>query len=64
MSLWVEDVDALHEEYTRRGAIIRQAPHNFPWGLREMNVADPDGHRFRCGSASTGEPDGVPLCED
>ncbi len=64
MSIWVEDVDALHDEYQRRGAIIRQAPKNFPWGCREMNVADPDGHRFRMSSNTTGESDGEPLAED
>lgn len=64
LQLWVDDVDAMYVEYQKRGAIIKQAPHNFPWGCREMNVADPDGHRFRVSSSSTGEPDGVPLCED
>ncbi|MEM0914542.1 MAG: glyoxalase superfamily protein [Planctomycetota bacterium] len=64
MSVWTEDVDALHAEYVKRGAIIKQPPTNFPWGVREMNVADPDGHRLRFGSNITGEPDGVPLKED
>lgn len=53
----VQDVDALHDEYRRRGATIKQAPTNFPWGLREMNVEDLDGHRLRLGSAATGPPD-------
>jgi len=57
MSIFVEDVDALHEEYKKRGAIIRQPPTNFPWGVREMNVEDPDGHRFRMSSESTGPVD-------
>ena len=52
MSIFVEDVDALHEEYKKRDAIIRQAPTNYPWGVREMNVEDLDGHRFRMGSES------------
>ena len=46
--------DALHEEYKKRGTTIRQGPTNYPWGLREMNVEDPDGHRLRMGSAATG----------
>jgi uncharacterized glyoxalase superfamily protein PhnB len=53
----VADVDALHEEYKKSGAIIRQSPTNMPWGVREMNVQDPDGHRFRMGSHSTGPAD-------
>jgi catechol 2,3-dioxygenase-like lactoylglutathione lyase family enzyme len=57
MSIFTEDVDALHEEYKRSGAIIRLPPTNMPWGTREMNVEDPDGHRLRMGSDSTGPAD-------
>jgi catechol 2,3-dioxygenase-like lactoylglutathione lyase family enzyme len=58
ISIFVQDVDALHADYVRRGALIPQAPANFPWGLREMNVEDPDGHRLRFGSEATGPADG------
>jgi catechol 2,3-dioxygenase-like lactoylglutathione lyase family enzyme len=57
MSIFMEDVDALFAEYTASGATIRQAPTNMPWGTREMNVEDLDGHRFRMGSAATGPTD-------
>ena len=57
MSIFMEDVDALHEEYKRSGATIRLLPTNMPWGTREMNVEDPDGHRFRMGSDATGPAD-------
>ncbi len=57
MSIFLDDVDALHEEYKKTGAIIRLPPTNMPWGTREMNVQDPDGHRFRMGSDSTGPAD-------
>jgi catechol 2,3-dioxygenase-like lactoylglutathione lyase family enzyme len=63
LSIFVADVDALHEDYRRRGAIIRQAPTNFPWGVREMNVEDLDGHRLRIGSDATGPADGRALDE-
>jgi ankyrin repeat protein len=63
VSMFIRDVDALHEDYKRSGAIIRQAPANFPWGLREMNVEDIDGHRLRIGSEATGPADGVGLNE-
>lgn len=63
ISIFIHDVDALHEDYKRRGAIIRQAPTNFPWGLREMNVEDLDGHRLRLGSDATGPADDVALNE-
>jgi len=61
LSIYVQDIDALYEEYQRRGAIIRQAPANFPWGVREMNVQDLDGHRLRMGADATGPSDGVDL---
>ena len=53
----VDDVEALHREYAARGAIIREAPRNFPWAY-EMKVEDPDAHVLRFGS----EPrDDLPL---
>lgn len=48
--MFTPDVDRLHEELRRRGADIRTAPTDMPWGLREMNVADPDGNVLRIGT--------------
>jgi catechol 2,3-dioxygenase-like lactoylglutathione lyase family enzyme len=64
ISIFVQNVDALYEDYQRRGAIIRQPPTNFPWGVREMNVEDLDGHRLRMGSDATGPSDNVELAEE
>jgi hypothetical protein len=50
MSIFLENVDALHEEYQKSGA-------NMPWGTREMNMVDLDGHHFRMGSDATGPAD-------
>jgi ankyrin repeat protein len=63
ISIFVQNVDGLYEDYQRRGADIRQAPTNFPWGVREMNVQDLDGHRLRLGSDATGPSDDVHLPE-
>lgn len=60
ISIFVDDVDRLHEAYTASGALIRMAPTTFPWGVREMNVADPDGHTFRMGSDASRD-DGAPA---
>jgi hypothetical protein len=57
ISIFVRDVGALYQDYRKRGAIIRQAPTNFPWGLCEMNVEDLDGHRLRLGGPATDAPD-------
>ena len=59
--LWVAvaDADVLHDELRARGARIRTAPANYPWGSREFQVADPDGHVLRFGSdLRAGEPMG------
>ena len=49
LSIFVQDVDALHEHYSKSGAAILRPPTNFPWGVRGMDVEDPDGHRLRFG---------------
>jgi catechol 2,3-dioxygenase-like lactoylglutathione lyase family enzyme len=64
MSIWVDDVDALHQEFQARGADIVQPPTTFDWSVREMNVRDPDGHRIRFSMPSDQPGDGVPLAED
>ena len=57
MSIFMDNVDTLFEQYKANGVIIRQGPTNMPWGTREMNVEDPDGHRFRMSSNATGPAD-------
>ena len=42
--VYVDDVDALHEELAGRGADIMNAPVNTEYGLREIRVRDPDGY--------------------
>jgi predicted enzyme related to lactoylglutathione lyase len=57
MSVFMDDVDALYQEYKERGALIVEPPMNFPWGHREMLVTDLDGHRLRMSGKPTGPPD-------
>jgi uncharacterized glyoxalase superfamily protein PhnB len=40
-------LDALCDEYRRRGAEVAMAPTTQPWGLREFVLRAPDGHRLR-----------------
>jgi predicted lactoylglutathione lyase len=49
--LWVgvEDADVLFNEFSAKGATIRQPPKNFSWAY-EFQVQDPDGHVLRFGS--------------
>lgn len=62
--LGVDDADALAAELASRGVVLRVPPTNYPWGARELHVADPDGHVLRFGSdARPGEPLGQWLDE-
>jgi uncharacterized glyoxalase superfamily protein PhnB len=47
LHIWALDVDALHDELKDAGAMIWNPPRNQPWGDREMDVKDPDGHVIR-----------------
>jgi uncharacterized glyoxalase superfamily protein PhnB len=60
--LWIaaNDVDALYAELKGRGARLRHEPANYPWGSRECQVLDLDGHVLRFGAdLRDGEPMGV-----
>ena len=61
---WIaaRDVDELYAELQARGARLRHPPTNYPWGSRECQVMDPDGHVLRFGAESKpGEPLGAGL---
>jgi uncharacterized glyoxalase superfamily protein PhnB len=42
-----EAVNALHREWSSRGATLRSTPESKPWGLHEFTAEDPDGNLFR-----------------
>jgi uncharacterized glyoxalase superfamily protein PhnB len=46
----VHNADALYEDYRARGAIDVQAPKDYPWGMREIELRDLDGHRLIIGA--------------
>src|SRR5262245_10776184 len=47
MSIWVENVDEIHEHCLAQDIEITWPPTNMPWNVREMHVRHPDGHVFR-----------------
>ena len=49
MSIWVDDVDAIHQHCLDQGLEVTWPPEDMPWGVREMHVRHPDGHVFRIG---------------
>ncbi len=42
--LWVDNVDLLHHEISRRGAVTQLPPTDQTWGTREAHIRDPDGN--------------------
>ena len=47
MSIWVEDVDAVHRRCVEQQLDVTWPPADMPWRVREMHVRHPDGHVFR-----------------
>ncbi len=47
--VYVDDVDAVHADLQRRGAVIIQSPRRMPYGLHELVVEDLNGHRLAFG---------------
>ncbi|RXS88446.1 VOC family protein [Streptomyces sp. TM32] len=47
LQLWLQvaDVATAHEELRARGVEVLRPPVQEPWGLIEMWIADPDGHK-------------------
>jgi predicted enzyme related to lactoylglutathione lyase len=58
LQLWMQVADcaAAHEEVAARGARILRPPLQEPWGLVEMWIADPDGHRIVLTEVPVGHP--------
>ncbi len=42
--IYVDDVEALHDELRERGADILNGPVDTTYGLREIRVRDPHGY--------------------
>jgi len=42
----VDDVEAFHARALEAGAHVSKPPTAEPWGMREMAIASPEGHRF------------------
>jgi len=57
LCLLVDDVDAYHDTIKAKGAKILSPPETMEWGLREMIVEDPDGHKIRFGQGASSSDD-------
>ena len=47
ISIWVDDVDAVHRRCLEQNIEVTCPPTDMPWMVREMHVRHPDGHVFR-----------------
>lgn len=43
--VYMDDLHAYHKEIKDKGAEILAGPEDKPWGMREMAIRTPDGHR-------------------
>ena len=55
---YVPDVDAWHEEFQARGAIIRETPNECLQGVRSMAIEDPDGNKLMIHTRLPGDGSG------
>ena len=49
LAINLDDVDDYHRLISANGAKILNPPESYSWGMREMLVEDPDGHKIRFG---------------
>jgi catechol 2,3-dioxygenase-like lactoylglutathione lyase family enzyme len=52
VSIYVDDVDAVHADLVKRGAKVLKAPKDYDYGLRDFDVADLDGNMIFFGMES------------
>ncbi len=52
--IYLDDLDAYYAEIRDKGVDIIAGPEDKPWGMREMVVRTPDGHRVMFGEELDG----------
>jgi len=52
IAVFVDEVDALHADMVERGAAVIKAPRDYAYGMRDFEVADPDGNHLTFGMES------------
>jgi uncharacterized glyoxalase superfamily protein PhnB len=50
--VFVDNVDALYEELSARGARILKSPQNYDYGMRDFDIQDLDGNHLAFGMGS------------
>jgi catechol 2,3-dioxygenase-like lactoylglutathione lyase family enzyme len=49
IAVFVDDVDALHADLVESGANVIKVPRDYAYGMRDFDVADPDGNQLTFG---------------
>jgi uncharacterized glyoxalase superfamily protein PhnB len=49
LSIWVDDLNTVHEKLNENGVEILTGPAVQPWGLKTLTFADPAGHSWEIG---------------
>jgi hypothetical protein len=57
MSVFVDDVDAVHNQCVAAALDVTFPPTNMPWDVREFHLRHPDGHVFRVSKGLAHEPE-------
>lgn len=52
LNVFVSDVDALYRALKARGARTQNEPKNYPYGMRDFDVLDPDGNQICFGTST------------
>lgn len=52
VNVFVTDVDALYQELKSRGAKVLNEPKDYPYGMRDFDINDPDGNQLCFGMES------------
>ena len=56
VNIFVTDVDALYHELKARGASTLNEPKDYPYGMRDFDINDPDGNQLCFGMESKQSP--------
>jgi len=59
--LYLDDIDGYHRALTERGVAVERCPEDAPYGCRDMDLRDPDGHLLCFGQDLNPGPNGPGL---
>src|ERR1041385_491320 len=61
LSIFMNDVDSYYDRIKALGADVLEPPADYPWGMREMRVRDPNQHVIRFGHGIPSREPKLPI---